>query len=608
MLKKKIIILLLSMIAFICVFVYGAFQYIDNPSETKQQKEESELKDAEYRNVWIVQGENKEMTFFTDGILRTVKTTVALGERLEHTFGDITVENGKIGKVRLKPAVVIGKVTNLKENQISVKHDGKTDTYPLSDDFKAYRYNRDMGAMLEKEELVEYSKVSFAQENGKICVAIAADELDIENIRVLLNTTNFKGILHSKVTVTCKTAFTVSNKTSSKTYKAGKKVTIEPSNKRLSAGELVVAAKNKSSKIQVVSITRNKRHPSYRGKIEIGKKDGKLMVINELPFEEYLYAVIPSEMPTSYDIEALKVQAVCARTYAYNQYLQNKFTEYGANIDDSVQSQVYNNIPEDKNSIQAVKKTTGQILKYKNDVIQTYYFSTSWGCTADAGDVWIDGSASVLNGGLQYVSEKKSKVSFDFSKEAQFKKFLSDKKSKTYDSAFPWYRWSVKISAAKLKKSIDASLQKRYKANHALILTQNAAGSFESKPISTVGEVKSIRIGNRCKSGLINECIIEGSKATIKICSEYNIRLLLAPLNSTIKRNDGSKVEGLSMLPSAFFVVSQSKGNFSFQGGGYGHGVGMSQNGAKTMADTGKSYTEILSHYYKGTSLYNLYI
>ena len=114
---------------------------------------------------------------------------------------------------------------------------------------------------------------------------------------------------------------------------------------------------------------------------------------------------------------------------------------------------------------------------------------------------------------------------------------------------------------------------------------------------------------------MATEMIIKGSLYTVKVLTEYNIRVFLAPVNSTLTRNDGSKVDTLSMLPSAFTtalpVVDEEDGTtvvaFEMTGGGYGHGAGMSQNGANTMAKKGMDYEKILKFYYQGIELKTLY-
>lgn len=75
--------------------------------------------------------------------------------------------------------------------------------------------------------------------------------------------------------------------------------------------------------------------PVYSGRLEISREDDGLVLVNELYLEDYLKHVVPSEMPVSYEKEALKAQAVCARTYAYRQIQGNSYKEYGAHVDDS---------------------------------------------------------------------------------------------------------------------------------------------------------------------------------------------------------------------------------------------------------------------------------
>jgi stage II sporulation protein D len=94
--------------------------------------------------------------------------------------------------------------------------------------------------------------------------------------------------------------------------------------------------------------------------------------------------------------------------------------------------------------------------------------------------------------------------------------------------------------------------------------------------------------------------------------TEYNIRALLSPVNDTVYRLDESGVDKLNLLPSAFFIIDPVKEDerlksITLTGGGYGHGVGMSQNGVKAMADLGKNYEDIIAYFYKGTVLGFIY-
>ncbi len=112
--------------------------------------------------------------------------------------------------------------------------------------------------------------------------------------------------------------------------------------------------------------------------------------------------------------------------------------------------------------------------------------------------------------------------------------------------------------------------------------------------------------------GIITELIIQGTEKTIKVQTEYNIRALLSPANSLVYRLDGEGVKDLSLLPSAFFFIDKKMEDgklsaFTFTGGGYGHGVGMSQNGVKSLADAGKKYDDIITYFYRGTNLGFIY-
>ena len=113
--------------------------------------------------------------------------------------------------------------------------------------------------------------------------------------------------------------------------------------------------------------------------IEVKAEEGGLVLINELYLEDYLKKVVPSEMPASYEKEALKAQAVCARTYAYRQIQGNAYGQYGAHVDDSTNFQVYNNISTSERTDQAVNETCGQMLFYNDKPIEAFYYSTSCG-------------------------------------------------------------------------------------------------------------------------------------------------------------------------------------------------------------------------------------
>ena len=98
--------------------------------------------------------------------------------------------------------------------------------------------------------------------------------------------------------------------------------------------------------------------------------------VNEVLLEEYLYTVVPSEMPAYYHEQALMAQAVCARTYAYTKMKNAGLKDLGAHLDDSTSFQVYNNIDEQVRTTNAVRNTLGQIVLKNNETMETMYYST----------------------------------------------------------------------------------------------------------------------------------------------------------------------------------------------------------------------------------------
>lgn len=447
------------------------------------------------------------------------------------------------------------------------------------------------------------TSISEAQEPDKETGESVQPETSVGDstlIRVLISTTDYSSLYHEQVMFKGTKEVTVTEDKQKRTYSAGEMITFESG--KTDSGKIQIQVA-KGGKIQFCSITRQNRHPKYRGTMELKQTKQGFTVINELTLQEYLYAVVPSELSTSNKMEALKAQAVCARTYAYNQLQSDRFEKYGADLDDSTASQVYNNIPEDKRSRKAVKSTDGEVVTKKNVLVTTYYYSTSWGKSASGKEVWETASeVSYLKSCMQ-TEQQESGSDRDLSSDAAFRAFLSSDTAVTYDSDADWYRWNVTISAASLEKRIDTALQSCYQSDPSKILTQDAKGNYQQKALKPLGEIQKIRVEKRGKSGLVTELVIVGSENVIKVCSQYNIRKILSPGSAKIHYGAGETT--MSLLPSAAFYldgVANKKGNLVFEiyGGGCGHGTGMSQCGAVQMAKQGKTYTEILQYYFSG--------
>lgn len=423
---------------------------------------------------------------------------------------------------------------------------------------------------------------------------------DMQKIRILLTTSNFGSLYHEQLVIAGTKGMTLSQGKQEKKYSAGEKVSLSSLK---DTKEKAVFRPEAGGRLQLLSVTRQNRHPKYRGTIEVRQTAQGLNLINELTMGEYLYAVVSSELSTGHPMEALKAQAVCARTYASNHIRSERYERYGADMDDSIACQVYNNISEDKRSRQAVKATAGEVLTKDGKLVSTYYYSTSWGKSASGQEVWNTASGTAHLQSCVQTESRGDGAEFNLSDESAFRKFLVSKDIITYDSDASWYRWKVKIPAADLTERIDSLLAECYQSNPDMVLTQTASGKYRKKALRSLGTVRKMRVEKRERSGLVTELVVVGTENVVKVCSQYNVRKVLSPGNARIYYGGGKT--NMSVLPSAAFYlddITEEDGSLSFEihGGGCGHGTGMSQCGAAKMAEMGKQYRDILKYYFSG--------
>lgn len=616
--KKKLMLIAICIVIIIVIFTFEVSRE-DSILNPDNKIIEEVHKEITYSNVWIIGNQGNIIEAFIDGEKRSYTTEHELSENISNVIGDLVVKEDKITNIIRKPDKINGKVLSFTDEYIEINEYGKIEK---DDHYKIYKIYDDIMMEMSTGILVGYNLADFVVSDGKICAAIIKEEIKPKDIRVVLRNNGARNIFYDSVKLTSDSAYTVYYGDKKKDYKAKHELSIKPNSKLLEEGRLRVESKEENGLIKVLSITRSSGTPAYRGNIEIASNKEGLTIVNELSIEEYLYSVLPSEMPVSYGLEALRVQAICARSYAYTQLENNTYGAYGAHVDDSVSYQVYNNIGENEMATKAVDETRGLVMEYKGNIISAFYFSTSCGHTTNAADVWLsETTIPYLTGSLQTedvlqvqatlnASKKKKATAglLDFTKEENFRNFIIEGDIETYDSEFAWYRWKVTTPVDDIKKVIDKNLGSRYKANPELIKTLQKDNTYLSVPIDTIGNIENITIDQRATGGIATQMTLKGSKNTVKVLTEYNIRTLLAPLYSKVIRQDKSIVENLTMLPSAFVVIDLNKEagklkSITLTGGGYGHGVGMSQNGVKAMTELGKSYEEILKHYYPGIEI-----
>lgn len=570
-----------------------------------------------------IDDQTSEAEVFMGGVTRyiTIDNHINL-ESKKGFIADIQINGNTLTSIKEKNKMTKGVISKITDVEVEIKDIGKM---RLSQDIKFYDVLQKPTFTSYKAIIVGYDTATFVLDENQVVAAVIREKAKIDHIRVVINTTGFQGVYHDHVILSSVGPYQLKFGDKMETLEAGKETDISQLN--LEIGERITFTPDEGRKIKLLSVKKganNQINPEYRGIIEVEREEKGYLIVNEIDFEEYLYGVVPSEMPTSYGLEAAKVQAVCARSYAYNQIYSNRFCQYGAHVDDSTSSQVYNNTMETEMAIQAVNETKGQLLAYEGNVISTNFFSTSCGMTADGGDVWANyltkdfptTTAPYLTSAYQ---NDKGSITDDLSKEDDFKRFIMNKKQPSFDADYPWYRWSTQMTTKQIEAAINKAISKRYDAQPKLIKTLDDKDVFRSREVNDIGELIDLWIFSRGDSGIITEMVIQGTKGVYKISTEYNIRALIAPINYVeggqsviITRNDGNTSKDMSLMPSAFYIMEKKYNeqnqldSVTFYGGGYGHGVGMSQNGAKTMVDLGYSYEEILKHYYRGTELITL--
>lgn len=187
----------------------------------------------------------------------------------------------------------------------------------------------------------------------------------------------------------------------------------------------------------------------YPGSFVIYKSEEGLLVVNELDLEMYLRYVVPSEMPSSYEKEALKAQAVCARTYACARIREKTWENYHADVDDSVESQVYHNMEAQPETDAAVAETEGKIITCGGEPIQAYFFSTSCGKTS-TDEVWNTAETAEYLKSVTVGGEKQEPET-----EEAFASFITKRDSTSLEVEDGWYRWQVTIPADVLSERAE---------------------------------------------------------------------------------------------------------------------------------------------------------
>lgn len=522
-----------------------------------------------------------------------------LKEQITDTVCDIEWTDRKVSAIYKKEDMISGKVLSFNEEQIEISGYGML---PYSGPLKIYKTYGTVEELDKSKLVIGNLQADFVVAEKQVCGIILKEPASIEVIRVLL--------LHEGGTPYHEAPIFVAD--ADGTVTVGEKSEPLKANQPLKAADILkegsghvkISLENGDGRIYFSD--ENGAHTSlgYRGTMEIRKYPEGYGIVNELSLEQYLYGVVPSEMPSSYEREALCVQAVCARSYACIQLMKGDYAALGAHVDDSTSYQVYNKQGETEQTNLAVDDTVGEVIKYQGEVAEAYFFSTSCGYTGDMGLWNLAGEEKY--GYLQGICLAPENGA-DISTEENFASFIADTKAASFDSDSPYFRWTAKVNVPKQSDAIKDAIAARAEANATNIKIYKEDGSEgTSADLAGIGAVKGLSVGERGAGGGIRRLCIACEKGSVDLLTEYNIRYVLGAAAAQLKDKNGEPI-GMELLPSAYFAVTPSKKGYVLKGGGYGHGIGMSQNGANGMAKAGMKYTEILMKFYQNITIENVY-
>ncbi|WP_428911944.1 SpoIID/LytB domain-containing protein [Niallia sp. Krafla_26] len=299
--------------------------------------------------------------------------------------------------------------------------------------------------------------------------------------------------------------------------------------------------------------------------------------INSVYMEDYLKGVVPIEMYPSWNVEALKTQAVAARTYAMS-YLNRGI------INDTISYQVYGGCIWTPNTTKAVDETAGQVLQYNGRLIDAVYSASNGGMTESNANAW--GNVAV-----PYLTIKPDpydpKTVWSFS----FNKTQIDLTTKDLAKPSEWWT-TTKEADPTIASNIKLWLNNNGYANKDIKIT-----SIPTFSLFDIGSGGRMNKGNITVDFLVKDIVDATGKLIPQRISFSNVSA------SKIRAIMGNR----TMLSYMIDEVNTDTNIVRVKGRGDGHGVGMSQWGAKYMADAGKSYEEILTFYYTGISIVKSY-
>ena len=312
-----------------------------------------------------------------------------------------------------------------------------------------------------------------------------------------------------------------------------------------------------------------KRPNLYSGSLQVQPNAyGNFTLVNAVPLEIYLRGVVPYEIGKAAPTEAIKAQTIIARTYALRNLRRFQVDNY--QLCATVHCQVYKGIANTDIKVnRAIAATRGLVLTYDNELVDALYSSTTGGVTASFSDIWNGLERPYLKSLIDSPTKLWDLSRYPLSQEESFRRFINLQKGFNETGRRP-FRWRKESSLEDLTADVQKYLTK---INH---------------PLADFNTIEKIEILQRSPSGRILNMEVTTDQGVITL-QKTEVRSALGPPRSTLFYLD------------PLYDEEQNLNGYAFVGGGFGHGVGLSQYGSYNLARLGWSAKRILSFYYPGT-------
>ena len=317
---------------------------------------------------------------------------------------------------------------------------------------------------------------------------------------------------------------------------------------------------------------------SYRGQLRLVYDGSGIQVLNIVSLEDYAKGVLPSEMSPSWQPEALKAQAVAARTFALYNKGKGHTASSGYDLCSSSHCQVYSGTAaETSTTNQAVDETYGQIMQYNNQPIYAAFHASSGGATENSEDVWGT-----------YLPYLRS-VTDD-------------------DSKSPYHNWTSKFTVVQVEKKLASAGKEVGNLKSIALVPISSSGSVTGRSAS--GRAYGVKFtgtnGNITLTGEQARRIFGLKSAMFNVRTERSVQVP-AKGKKKVTASDGQTIDAKPAAMNDGIMKLQGVDNVVFEGHGFGHGLGMAQYGANAMAAAGSSYDVILHHYYTNVIIQEIY-